>query len=154
VHTSLLRQFLNEKRVKVDPAQIEKEIDEYRRSSQENGTSLEKALADMNVTIEQVREQISDKLAWHKFIDEAASDKALDEYMKANPDVFNGTTVKASHIQINADENASEADKAKAKAKLAEIKKEILAGKITFADAANKYSEDPTNKEQPSGGDL
>ena len=34
------------------------------------------------------------------------------------------------------------------------IKKEIESGKITFADAANKYSEDPANKEQPTGGDL
>jgi peptidyl-prolyl cis-trans isomerase C len=154
INTKLLTQFLTENRVKVEQAEIDKIVDEQRRAAAEGGTSLEKALADSNYTIEQVREQIANTLQWGKFIENAATDKALDEYMKANPDLFNGTIVKASHIQINADESASDADKQKAKEKLLQIKKDILAGKITFADAANKYSEDPVNKEQPSGGDL
>ncbi len=45
------------------------------------------------------------------------------------------------------------ADKEKVKQKLAGIKKEIEGGTITFAAAANKYSEDPANT-GGAGGDL
>ncbi len=154
INTRLLAQFLTESRVKIDPADVDKVIDEERKKGTESGTSLEQMLAESNLTLDQVRKQIMETLQWGKYIDDVATDKSLDEYMKANPDVFNGTVVRASHIQINADEDATPAAKDEAKKKLATIKKEILSGKIGFADAANKYSEDPTNKEQPSGGDL
>ena len=49
--------------------------------------------------------------------------------------------------------NASEAEKEKARQKLASIKKEIEGGTISFASAANKYSEDPANA-GGAGGDL
>ena len=154
INTKLLTQFLNENRVAVDPAEIDKIIDEQRRAASEGGTSLENALADAGVTLDQVKKQIGNTLQWAKYVDKMGTDKALTDYMKANPDVFANTLVRASHIQINADENASPAERQAAKDKLAAIKKDILAGKISFADAANKYSEDPANKEQPSGGDL
>ena len=154
INTRLLTQFLNENRVVVEPAQVDRVIDEQRRTLSEGGSSLESALADSGLTIDQVRKTIANTLQWGNYSDKMATDKVLTDYMKANPDVFADTRVKASQIQINADENATPAEKKAAHEKLAAIKKDILAGKITFADAANKYSEDPANKEQPSGGDL
>ncbi len=49
--------------------------------------------------------------------------------------------------------DATSADKEKLRQRLASIKKEIEAGTLTFAAAANKYSEDPANTEG-AGGDL
>jgi peptidyl-prolyl cis-trans isomerase C len=69
-------------------------------------------------------------------------------------DVFSRAEVKASHILIKVDAKAKPEEKEKARQKLLAIKKEIASGKISFADAANKYSEDEGNKEQPSGGNL
>ncbi len=154
INTHLLTQFLDENRVVVDPAEIDKIIDEQRRAASEGGSSLENALAEAGMTIAQVKKQIGNTLQWAKYVDKMSTDAALTDFMKANPDVFANTLVKASHIQINADENAPAAERQKAKETLAALKKDIVAGKITFADAANKVSEDPANKEQPSGGDL
>ncbi len=62
--------------------------------------------------------------------------------------------VKASHIFLGVPPDATSDAKEAAKKKLAAIKAEIDSGKISFADAANKYSEDDANKGSPNGGDL
>ena len=82
-----------------------------------------------------------------------ATDATLRKYVADHRDLFSGTQIRASHILLKLEPNASEADKEKAKQKLANIKKEIEGGTITFAAAANKYSEDPANA-GGAGGDL
>ncbi len=83
-----------------------------------------------------------------------ATDAELKKYTEQNKDVFNGTLVRASHILASVDPDASAEEKQKARQKLQAIKQQITSGQISFADAANKYSEDPGNQAKPSGGDL
>ena len=154
INTKLLTQYLDEKKVVVANDQIEKIVAQQRKAASENNSSLESMLADSNMTLDQMRDTVRASEQWRTYIEQTAKDPQLEAYAQANPDVFNGAQVKASHIQINLDEDATDAAKQAAKDKLVAIKKEIASGAITFADAANKYSEDPTNKEQPSGGDL
>ena len=77
----------------------------------------------------------------------------MRKYVADHRDLFRGTQVRASHILLKVEPNASEAEKEKVKQKLAAIKKEIEGGTISFAAAANKYSEDPANA-GGAGGDL
>ncbi|SAL44691.1 SurA N-terminal domain-containing protein [Caballeronia humi] len=60
--------------------------------------------------------------------------------------------VRASHILINAPKDASDADKAKAKAKADELQKQVKAHPDQFAQIAEKNSEDPGSASK--GGDL
>jgi peptidyl-prolyl cis-trans isomerase SurA len=53
--------------------------------------------------------------------------------------------LKVSHILLQIKEDASPADSLKKYKKLMAIRKEIKSGKISFADAAKKYSEGPSN---------
>ncbi len=155
VNERLLTQFLNENHVPVKDEDVNKVIDDQRRVFAKEKTSLETALAQSGTSLDQLRDTIRTTLQWKEFITKTATDATLKAYMEANKDAFNNTLVKASHIQVNYDpETASADEKAKAKAKLLAIKKEVESGKISFADAANKYSEDPMNVAQPSGGDL
>jgi len=59
--------------------------------------------------------------------------------------------VRASHILIRVDSNASEEEKLTAKLKLDNIRSDIKKG-ADFAEMARKYSDDPGSKEK--GGDL
>ena len=154
INARLLTQFLKENKVPVNQTEVDKIVDEQRKAASDNNTSLESLLADSNMTLDKMREEIQNTLQWRAYITKTASENALKAYMEAHKDVFNKTLVKASHIQINLEPTATAAEKAAAREKLVKIKKEIQSGAITFANAANKYSEDPSNKEQPSGGDL
>ena len=59
--------------------------------------------------------------------------------------------LKVSHILLMLKEDASPADTLKKYKKVVSIRKEITSGKITFAEAAKKYSEGPSNVK---GGEL
>src|SRR5262249_40479376 len=59
---------------------------------------------------------------------------------------------RASHIVLLVPPTAPEADKAKLRAQLADLRKQILAGKIDFATAAKNYSQCQDTKDK--GGDI
>ena len=150
----LVNQFL----VKQNPTVTEKEIDaEYNSLAEalkKDGQDINVALASAGLSTAQIRDEMKKKLRWRNYVKNVATDPVLKKYVDDNKDLFNQTQVKTSHIYLRTEPNTSEADKAKLKAKLAGIKKEIDGNKISFADAANKYSEDDANKVSPSGGDL
>lgn len=55
--------------------------------------------------------------------------------------------VRASHILINCSEAAQPKDTAAAYARILSIRNDILNGKISFADAATQYSDDPSARD-------
>ncbi|RMG31233.1 MAG: peptidylprolyl isomerase [Gammaproteobacteria bacterium] len=75
--------------------------------------------------------------------------KRYEERVKA---LANQEERRVRHILIQVPTGASEADEEAAKKRIEEIRREILSGKIGFADAAKKYSQDPGSAKQ--GGDL
>ena len=64
--------------------------------------------------------------------------------------------IRASHILINCSEKVSGKDTVAAYNKAISIRNEILSGKITFAEAAVKYSDDPSARDMvnPQNGRL
>lgn len=64
--------------------------------------------------------------------------------------------IRASHILINCSEKATGKDTAAAYNKAISIRNEILSGKLTFAEAATKYSDDPSARDMvnPQNGRL
>jgi peptidyl-prolyl cis-trans isomerase C len=76
----------------------------------------------------------------------------VTEFYEKNPSEFQqGERVRASHILIRVPENADAAAREQARAKAADVLKEVKAGK-DFAALAKQLSEDPGSA--PGGGDL
>ena len=64
--------------------------------------------------------------------------------------------IRASHILINCSEKATGKDTLAAYNKAMSIREEIVSGKLTFAEAAEKYSDDPSARDMvnPQSGRL
>jgi parvulin-like peptidyl-prolyl isomerase len=75
----------------------------------------------------------------------------LQAYFEANREKYATPEVKARHILVSVDQNASEEQVAQAQKKIEEIKKQLNAG-ADFAELAKQYSDDKSNSE--NGGDL
>ncbi len=150
----LVSQFVTKQNLPVSEKEIDAEYNTVAEALKKEGQDINIALASFGLTTAQVREEMKKKLRWVNYLKNVATDAVLKKYVDDNKDVFNRTQVRASHIVIRVEPNAPQEEKAKVKAKLAEIKREIDGNKISFADAANKYSEDEGNKVSPSGGDL
>jgi len=68
-----------------------------------------------------------------------------------NRDLFDGTTVRTSHIVIRYARDASPAERQKAAEKMRAVRSELSAGRLEFAAAAKKYSQCPS---AANGGDM
>jgi peptidyl-prolyl cis-trans isomerase C len=155
VNHELVKQYLQkQKALEVSEKDLNAEFGELEKKFKEDGQDINVALASHGVSVAQVREDMKDTIRWKKYIEAVATDANLKKFVAENKDVFDQTLVRASHIVLLVAPEATPADKEKVKQKLAGIKNDIASGKISFADAANKYSEDDGNKVSPSGGDL
>ncbi len=153
VNTKLVTQFLNRQRIVIGPDKVDAELAKLEQNLKAEGKDLASTLLENGFSLDEIRKEIQDRLRWIQYMESKATDAELKRYVAENNDLFSGTQVRASHILLRTEPNASEADKEKVKQKLVAIKKEIDENKLTFAEAANKYSEDPAN-EGGAGGDL
>jgi peptidyl-prolyl cis-trans isomerase C len=153
VNTKLLLMYLTRQKVVVPPEKVDEELENLKKKLQSEGQDLATALLQTNTSMDDVRKQIEERTRWSEFLKTKATDAELRKYVANHRDLFRGTQLRASHILLKVEPTASEADKEKVKQKLASIKKEIEGGTISFAAAANKYSDDPANA-GGAGGDL
>ena len=153
VNTKLLLMFLARQKVTVAAEKVDEELERLKQKLKSEGQDLATALLQSNKSLEDIRKTLEERARWQEFIRTTATDAELRKYVGNHRDLFRGTQIRASHILIALEPSASAADKDKAKQKLAAIKKDIEGGTISFAVAANKYSEDPANT-GGAGGDL
>jgi peptidyl-prolyl cis-trans isomerase C len=152
-NTKLLMMFLARQKVPVTPEKVDEEIERLKQQLKGEGQDLGTALLQSGTSMDDVRKQVEDRVRWQEFLRTKATDATLRKFVADNRDLFRNTQIRASHLLLKVDPNASQAEKDKIKQKLASIKKDIEGGTITFAAAANKYSEDPANA-GGAGGDL
>jgi peptidyl-prolyl cis-trans isomerase C len=153
VNTKLLLLFLGRQKVALAPERVDEELERLKQQLKNGGQDLATVLLQSNKSMDDIRKTLEERSRWQEFINAKATDAELRKYVANHRDLFRGTQIRASHILISLEPNASEADKEKARQKLASVKKEIEGGTISFAAAANKYSDDPANT-GGAGGDL
>jgi parvulin-like peptidyl-prolyl isomerase len=153
VNTKLLTLFLARQKIAVAPGKIDEEMTRLEGQLKTEGQDLSAALKENNIDINDIKKQMEDRIRWSEYVKAKATDAELRRYFAANRDLFHNTQVRASHILLRVDSEAPAPEKEKVKQKLLEIKSQLDANKLTFAEAANKYSEDPANA-GGAGGDL
>jgi peptidyl-prolyl cis-trans isomerase C len=153
INTKLVAQFLSRQNIQVPEQRVNEELSRLEQQLKNEGQDLSSALLANGISLDDIRKELQTRIRWSEYVKAKATDATLKRFVADNKDLFNGTQVRASHILIKVDPNASAAEKEKARQKLLGIKKDIESQKITFAAAANKYSDDPANA-GGGGGDL
>jgi peptidyl-prolyl cis-trans isomerase C len=147
----LMHQFLVRTTPAVPPAEIDKKYAEMEAGLKKQGKSLQEFCRDTNQTETQVRNGIAHMIQWTSFARARVSDADVEKYYQEYRDFFDGLTVRVSHIVVRVPSGAPEAERVQARAKLTELRKQIVAGQLDFAAAAKAHSQDPS---APNGGDL
>jgi parvulin-like peptidyl-prolyl isomerase len=91
------------------------------------------------------------ELSWQRYLDRYLTETSLQKFFERNRREFDGTELHVAHILLAAPKNATAADWEKLSTEAATIRQEIAAKKLTFAEAARKYSASPT---AAAGGDI
>ena len=147
----LLKQFLAQHAPPVESAEIEKHIQALILALKKQGKTPADYLRETGQTEPQLRESWTTMLRFEKFAQSRATDAELRKYFAASREMFDGSEVRVSQIVLRVPTTATPGERAAARQKIAAIQAELVSGKTSFAEAAKKYSEDPTGKR---GGDL
>lgn len=153
VNTHLINQFLTHLGIPVSREKLSREIATLKTQLKQDGTDLPTQLLQNGLALDEVEKEYANRIRWVDYLNSRATDAELKKFAANRKDLFSGTQVKASHILLKVDPKADAAEKAKVRQKLLGIAKDVESKKMTFAEAANKYSEDPANSEG-AGGDV
>ena len=141
----------------IDQAKIDETMEEIRQTVPE-GQTVEGILEARGENIDAFKKDLAHDLAAQELIDRQTagvaevSEEEAKEFYDSNPEQFiKPENVTASHILITVEDDDSDETKAEKKAKLEKIREDIIAGTITFADAAIANSDCPS---APDGGEL
>jgi peptidyl-prolyl cis-trans isomerase C len=146
----LIQQFLKSRKTVATNQEIDAQINFLKDGLKQAGLNPDKTLQEKGFTTELLREKFAVPLAWKHHVDRAVTPERLKKYFEEHRAEFDGTRVRARHIRIKAGPGDEDARKA-AEAKLGDLRKQIVAKKVSFEDAARGLSEAPS-KDQ--GGDV
>lgn len=113
--------------------------------------AFEEFLKRHSLTEPLVRRRLAWDAAWTRYLEQTLTDEAVEKYFAAHRRDFDGTELRVSHILLRVENLADRWAVAAAIDRAEVLRKEIAAGKLSFAQAAEKYSAGPSRKQ---GGDL
>jgi peptidyl-prolyl cis-trans isomerase C len=153
----LLMQETKARKIDVPDAEIDARIAQIKQQFPSED-EFKKQLAQRNMTVEGLRADAKSDMQVAKMLEAEVNTKVavqpadVNTFYQQNPDKFQQPErVRASHILIRTEENADAKAKETAKAKAADLLKQVKAGK-DFAELAKQHSQDPGSAVQ--GGDL
>ena len=150
----LLEEFIDKQGLIVVPEEIEREVNQIRSNitgnQKDSGQSLEKVLASIGSDMGEFKRGIKHSLALEKYFNNKLDDKTLGNYFEGNKNLFNGESVKVSHILIDTRTMKTQEELSHALEQIKSIKREIDRG-AAFDEMAKKHSDCPSAQ---NGGDL
>ena len=114
-------------------------------------TTLERLLAERNITLEAFRKQLSWQVLWDRTMEKQMTDAVLEDYFDDHKKEFDGTEVRASHILLRPARTADPAAMVELLKQAKAIRDKIEAGTYSFEEAAAMFSSGPSKEK---GGDV
>jgi len=165
IRNSIIDNFINEELliqeskghgIKVEPSEVETAFADIQKRFNDKA-ALEKALAESNITVDELKAKIERGIAAKKLIDTQVVNTIVvletenRAFYDKHPEYFKqAEQVKASHILIRCDPKAEASVKDEAKRKVKDIQEKLTAGE-SFSELAKQFSEGPSKSQS---GDL
>jgi parvulin-like peptidyl-prolyl isomerase len=143
VENALIDNYLELLKVNIPDADVDKQLNTFKEEVKKQGQEYDKILTKMEITETDLRKEIYNQLRWDKFASQQINEDRLKKFFEASPELFDGTTVHARHILINAegdDKKVREEALAKIKAIKDTLTKEIATGAAKVPDAEDKLA--------------
>ncbi len=150
VDEALLRAELANQLVEVADGEIQAGVERLRGQLASRGVTLEAFMAESGRDERGVRDQIRLELSLDKYIRPRMTAAEVGAFFEQNRREFDGTRLRVSHIVLRPDIVDTEGvDRQVRQADV--IRRDVLQGKITFDEAARRFSAGPSRHQ---GGDV
>jgi parvulin-like peptidyl-prolyl isomerase len=128
-------------------AEIEAAVEAFEKRLAARGQSLEEHLRAERLGPDDLRRQVAWQLVWPKLVARYATEERLEAHFKAHRREFDGSEVLASQILLRPEGEDRQAAFDAAVARARQLREQILAGKLDFAEAARRHSAAPSAAE-------
>ena len=140
----LLKQYVEQHAPKATAEEVDRHLQALTVGLRRQGKSVQDYLRETRQTEDEVRKKWTTLLRFEKYVDTLATDQVLSAYHEQHKQEFDGATVDASHIVLRVSPNGPAGERETARRQLTALKQEIVAGKLSFAEAAKRYSISPS----------
>lgn len=154
IDQQLIAQALMRQKEWASNQDVDLELSRLEKRLGARGQSLEDFLSARKLDRAALRRQLVWQVGWGRYLEKQLTDENLEKYFQSHLREYDGTRIRVAQVLIRvgaAGAPPDEKSQAEAMAKAKQIREEIVDGKLTFADAAAKYSTGPSAK---TGGDL
>lgn len=151
VDKRLMQDFLRRQKVQVNPRELEILADRVRKDLEKRGLDSQKTLLDIGYGKSKLYDELSLAPAWKAYVSTLITTEQLKKYWARHKVEFDGTEVRAAHIVLKVPTDRQSDELRDAEAKLKGVRADVLAGKLTFSEAAARYSVAPS---KDAGGDV
>ncbi|MFM2095445.1 MAG: Foldase protein PrsA precursor [Planctomycetota bacterium] len=154
IDQQLIAQALMRQKEWASNQDVDLELSRLEKRLGARGQSLEDFLSAKKLDQAALRRQLVWQVGWGRYLEKQLTDENLEKYFQSHLREYDGTRIRVAQVLIRVGEAGSSPDdkvREEAIAKAKQIREDIVGGKITFADAAAKYSTGPSAK---TGGDL
>lgn len=127
-----------------DPSKVDEAVAALQAKLAAEGGSPVRFLEERSSTEAELRRQIHWELTWQKYLARYITEKRLAAYFQAHRREFDGTQISVSHILLRAPAGAGPGATADLVRRAGEIRQEILAGRVSFQEAAREHSAGPS----------
>lgn len=151
INRRLVAQYLTGHGYAIDEHEVKDLLAELKRKLQMQGVAFEEFLSRHGFNEQMVRRKLIWDAMWASYLGNEGSDKALEEFFERHRGEYDGRELRVSHIlwPVKATDDAKRLAAATEEAE--RVRSDIASGKMSFAQAAEKYSAGPSRRK---GGDL
>jgi parvulin-like peptidyl-prolyl isomerase len=124
--------------------EIERQIQRIRARLAQQQLTLDQYLQRSGLTDEQLRETVAWEIAWPRLLERYLTEENLERYFQQHQRDLDGTEVEVAHILLRVEPPGDPQQQALSVAAAEKLRSRILAGELTFAEAAQQHSAAPT----------
>jgi peptidyl-prolyl cis-trans isomerase C len=151
IDRKLVGTYLDRQHISASPTEIDAAMKKVEDQTAGQPGGFKAALAGHGLSLDEFRSQLAWDVRWAKYLTQTVTEGEMSAYFEAHRAELDGTEVRVSHILLRPNASRSPAAVAELESKALAIRQEISSGRISFADAARRYSDGPSRRE---GGDL
>ncbi|RMG39736.1 MAG: hypothetical protein D6725_04690 [Planctomycetota bacterium] len=153
VDRALLREYLDDRRVPIPERETRLVLKTIEQRLQREGKSLEDVIGKVGLTREDAERIVGLQLRWAIAARRMIGEREIRAYWNAHRAELDGTRVRVRHIVVRVPAGGDDGRRRREDARrlLQEVRRRILAGELSFEEAARRYSDAPS---KDNGGDL
>lgn len=151
IDRQLIRGFLATQKIESNANELKQQIVQAENLIKQGGEDPQKLLSKIGYTPDRLKRELGLPLAWQTYARRTIQQDQMKTYFEQHKQELDGTQCRGSQIFLKLPKQPSDSEIALKKEKLSDLRREIVAGTVSFADAAREHSEAPSRE---NGGDV